>query len=190
MEIRQLRYFVAVADDRHFRKAAARLHIAQPAVSEQIRKLEVEVEVGVKLLDRTSRSVEVTPAGAAFLENARRILRDIDEVGHAARSETDPACHDATLAAFHGAGLAPNVLESTATTIEQLLLEVLAGGTTILPASAASRIRLPGLSALPLSDAAATVPMGVVTRDEPPGAVLARLLDELAVAPARVAEAA
>jgi hypothetical protein len=45
-------------------------------------------------------------------------------------------------------------------------------------------------SALPLSDAAATFPMGVVTRDEPPGAVLARLLDELAVAPARVAEAA
>jgi DNA-binding transcriptional LysR family regulator len=76
MEIRQLRYFVAVADERHFRRAAARLHVAQPAVSEQIRKL--EGELGVRLLDRDSRRVELTSAGAAFLEEARHVLSGID----------------------------------------------------------------------------------------------------------------
>jgi DNA-binding transcriptional LysR family regulator len=83
MEIRQLRYFVAVAEDQHFRRASARLHVAQPAVSEQIRKL--EAEVGVRLLDRTSRSVELTSAGAAFFEDAQRILHDVDHAGHSAR---------------------------------------------------------------------------------------------------------
>jgi DNA-binding transcriptional LysR family regulator len=83
MEIRQLRYFVAVAEEQHFRRAAARLHVAQPAVSEQIRKL--EVELGVILLDRGPRRVEVTPAGVAFLDEARQILRGVDGAAHAAR---------------------------------------------------------------------------------------------------------
>ena len=62
MELRHLRSFVAVADELHFRRAAAKLHMAQPAVSEQVRKL--EEELGVRLLNRTQRSVSVTPAGA------------------------------------------------------------------------------------------------------------------------------
>src|ERR1700755_1621787 len=76
MELRHLRYFVAVAEELHFRRAAERLHVAQPAVSEQIRKL--EAELGTTLLNRTHRSVSLTVAGAMLLEEARVVLRQAD----------------------------------------------------------------------------------------------------------------
>jgi DNA-binding transcriptional LysR family regulator len=84
MELRHLRYFVAVGDELHFRRAADRLHVAQPAVSEQVRKL--EQELGVKLFDRTQRSVALTSAGAAMLEEARRVLRHAEVARQAARN--------------------------------------------------------------------------------------------------------
>lgn len=79
MELRHLRYFVAVAEQRHFGRAAERLHMAQPPLSQQIRQL--EAELGVTLLTRTTRRVDLTPAGAAYLDRAREILAAVDEAG-------------------------------------------------------------------------------------------------------------
>src|SRR4051794_20431517 len=76
MELRHLRYFVAVAEELHFSRAAARLHIARPAVSEQVRKL--EEELGVRLLNRTQRTVSFTDAGTALLPEARRVLQQVE----------------------------------------------------------------------------------------------------------------
>ena len=86
MEFRQLRYFVAVAEELHFRRAAEHLHVAQPAVSEQVRKL--EVDLGVQLFERTHRSVSLTDAGVALLEEARRVLRQTEVARQAAREAT------------------------------------------------------------------------------------------------------
>ena len=77
MELRHLRYFVAVGEEQHYGRAALRLHVAQPALSRQIQSL--EREVGFQLFQRLPRGVRLSAAGTAFLEDARRILQQVDE---------------------------------------------------------------------------------------------------------------
>src|SRR5688572_8235464 len=77
MELRRLRYFVALAEELHFGRAARRLHVVQPALSQQIRAL--EEEIGATLVDRTTRSVTLTAAGTVLLGQARRVLADVEQ---------------------------------------------------------------------------------------------------------------
>lgn len=76
MELRQLRYLVALADERHFTRAAQREHVAQPALSQQIRRL--EAELGLTLVERTTRRVAMTHAGELLVARARRMLAELE----------------------------------------------------------------------------------------------------------------
>jgi len=82
MSLRRLDAFVAVAEELHFGRAAERLHIAQPALSQQVRQL--ESDLGLRLLERTTRRVGLTPDGEAFLPHARQLLVSAQGVVHAA----------------------------------------------------------------------------------------------------------
>src|SRR4029079_15677875 len=87
MELRHLRYFVAIAEERSFTRAAERLWIAQPGVSSQTRPL--EAELGVTLLERHSRGVDLTDAGALFLERARAVLAAVEAAASVGRDLRD-----------------------------------------------------------------------------------------------------
>src|ERR671935_2839904 len=76
IELRHLRYFVAVAEELNFSRAAERLHMAQPPLSAAIRQL--ERELGTQLLLRTTREVRLTDAGSSFLDGARRTLAELE----------------------------------------------------------------------------------------------------------------
>ena len=83
MELRQLKYFVAVAEELNFSRAAGRMYLSQPALSQQIHKL--EQELGVWLFDRTRNRIELTEAGKTLLDGARRVLSQVEQTTRATR---------------------------------------------------------------------------------------------------------
>ena len=105
MELRHLRYFVAIGEEQHYGRAARRLRVAQPALSRQIQDL--EEELGFKLFERLPRGVKLSTAGKLFLEDVRRILKDVSEA--ALRADRVARGHSGTLrvgfaenASWHG----------------------------------------------------------------------------------------
>src|ERR1700723_3251756 len=102
MELRQLRYLLALAEERHFTRAAAREHIAQPALSQQIRRL--EDEVGLPLVERTTRRVGLTDAGELLVARARRILAEVDAAGTELEALRGVQTGHVTVGAMHTMG--------------------------------------------------------------------------------------
>lgn len=88
MNLRDLKYLIAIAETGHFGKAAERCFVSQPTLSGQIKKL--EEELGVALFERTNRSVTITPIGEAILQHAHRIMEQVDSIQQLARSHSDP----------------------------------------------------------------------------------------------------
>jgi DNA-binding transcriptional LysR family regulator len=111
MELRQLRYFVTLAEELHFGRAAEREHIVQSALSQQVQRL--ERELGVRLLERSTHHVALTAAGVAFLVEARQILAHADRATAAARN-----------AAGAAAPLRVGVIDSSYDSMPQILHEV------------------------------------------------------------------
>lgn len=110
MNLRDLRYLVALAELRHFGRAAEACHVSQPTLSTQIRKL--EEELGVSLVERAPRKVMLTPAGRDMAERARRVLAEIGQMKEAARRSRDPEAGTVRLGIFPTLGpyLLPHVV--------------------------------------------------------------------------------
>jgi DNA-binding transcriptional LysR family regulator len=106
VHLRDLRYFVAVAEELHFTRAAARLFVSQPALSKQIAQL--ERQVGARLLDRDRRGVSLTPAGEALLTRAREPLAGWDTAQHEVSAAA--ALADAVLVVGMSTGVARNIV--------------------------------------------------------------------------------
>ena len=126
MNLRDLRYLVALAEHRHFGKAAAACFVSQPTLSTQLRKL--EAELGVTLIERSPRKVMLTPTGADVAARARSIVRDVDQLRDAARRSLDPETGSVRIGLFPTLGpyLLPHAvarLHARFPTLELLLVE-------------------------------------------------------------------
>lgn len=126
MNLRDLRYLIALADHRHFGRAADAMHVSQPTLSTQVRKL--EEELGVTLVERSPRNVLLTEAGERIIARARTIVREADEIKAIARSHRDPESGSIRLGVFPTLGpyLLPHVvsrLRSRFPRLELLLVE-------------------------------------------------------------------
>ncbi len=124
MDTRQLRYFVAVAEERHFGRAAQRLHRAQPPISQQIKLL--EGQLGTPLLIRTTRKVELTPAGELLLTRARALLAEHDQLERDVRTVGEGASGVLRLGSTGSATyrILPRLIELTSKRMPGLQLNV------------------------------------------------------------------
>lgn len=122
MNLRDLRYLVALADHKHFGRAAAACFVSQPTLSTQIRKL--EEELGVSLVERAPRRVMLTPVGRDIAERARRVVAEVTQMGEVARRSQDPEAGSVRLGLFPTLApyLLPHVLPGIRTRFPRLEL--------------------------------------------------------------------
>ena len=152
MNLRDLRYLVALADHKHFGRAAAASFVSQPTLSTQIRKL--EDELGVSLVERAPRRVMLTPIGRDIAERARRVLAEVAQMGELARRSQDPEAGTVRLGLFPTLApyLLPHVLPGIRTRFPRLELLLVEEKTdAILTRLRDGRLDA-GLLALPVHD--------------------------------------
>jgi DNA-binding transcriptional LysR family regulator len=124
MELRHLRYFVILAEELHFGKAAERLHIAQPPLSQQIRQL--ETELGFELFHRTKRSVKLTEAGQVFLSEVHQILKQLEVAIQIGRQTSRGEMGQITIGFVSSAAynILPDILRTFRTAVPAVSLEL------------------------------------------------------------------
>jgi LysR family hydrogen peroxide-inducible transcriptional activator len=115
MNLRDLRYLVALAEERHFGRAAERSSVSQPTLSAQIRKL--EEDLGVPLVERRPKRVSLTPAGERIVQRARRLLQEADAIVELAKTDRDPLSGSVKLALIPTVG--PYLLPQVATRLKR-----------------------------------------------------------------------
>jgi LysR family hydrogen peroxide-inducible transcriptional activator len=132
MNLRDLRYLIALADLRHFGRAAEACHVSQPTLSTQVRKL--EEELGVALVERAPRQVMLTAAGRDIVERARRVLADVEQMRETARRAADPEAGTVRLGIFPTLGpyLLPHVVPGLRTRFPRLELLLVEEKTELL----------------------------------------------------------
>ena len=152
MELRHLRYFLAVAQHRNFTRAAEELHIAQPPLSQQIQQL--ERELGATLFDRSARQVELTQAGEVLLLRARRVLEMIDDMTSEVREVAGARGGRVTLGVNRTAAalILPAVARLMRERLPGVELVILEGGTSTIAELAVERRIDLGLARLPLAE--------------------------------------
>lgn len=152
MNIRALQYFIALAELRHFRKAAERCHVSQPTLSTQIKKL--EEQLGTDLIERNSRQVMLTPIGERILERARIIVAETTAIRQLARDADDPFAGTLSLGVFPTLApyLLPHVIPTLRSKFPKLTLRLFEEKTEQVMAMLASGLVDAILLALPLDD--------------------------------------
>jgi len=152
MNLRDLKYLVALADHRHFGRAAAACFVSQPTLSTQIRKL--EEELGVALVERAPRRVMLTPAGRDAAERARRIVADVEEMREAARRSRNPEAGAVRLGLFPTLGpyLLPHVVPQVRERFPDLELLLVEEKTEVILRRLREGSLDAGVLALPLHD--------------------------------------
>src|SRR3990170_811310 len=152
MNLRDLRYLVALADHRHFGKAAAACFVSQPTLSTQIRKL--EEELGVAVVERAPRKVMLTPAGRDIADRARKIVADVEQMKEAARRSQDPEAGTVRLGMFPTLGpyLLPHVVPGIRARFPKLELLLVEEKSDVLLARLREGRLDAGLLALPVHD--------------------------------------